>query len=75
MDPRTEDGTMGIKAELTPDALMQDCDEVAVAGALERLTRQPLTVFGQSPRAVAWREKPSIYVVCAEDRATPPEVQ
>ncbi len=75
MDPNPEDGTMGIKAELTPDAFMQDCDEAAVAGALERLTRQPLSVFGQTPRAVAWREKPSTYVVCAEDKATPPGAQ
>ena len=75
MDPRPEDGTMGIKAELVPDAFMQDCDEEAVAGALRRLTRQPLAVFGQAPRAVAWHEKPSTYVVCAEDRATPPEAQ
>ena len=75
MDPRPEDGTMGIKAELTPDAFMQDCDEAAVAGALERLTRQPLSVFGQTPRAIAWHEKPSTYVVCAEDLATPPEAQ
>ena len=66
---------MGIKAELVPDAFMQDCDEEAVSGALERLTRQPLAAFGQNPRAVAWHEKPSTYVVCAEDRATPPEVQ
>ncbi len=75
MDPRPEDGTMGIKAELMPAAFMQDCDEAAVEGALERLTSQPLAVFGQAPRAVAWREKPSTYVVCAEDRATPPEAQ
>ncbi len=75
MDPRPEDGTMGVKADLLPEAFMQDCDEAAVAGALERLTRQPLAVFGQTPRAVAWREKPSTYVVCAEDRATPPEAQ
>ena len=75
MDPRPEDGTIGIRAELTPDAFMQDCDEAAVAGALERLTRQPLSVFGQPPRAVAWREKPSTYVVCAEDRATLPGAQ
>ncbi len=75
MDPRPEDGTMGVKAELLPGAFMQDCDEEAVAGALERLTRQPLAAFGQSPRRVAWREKPSTYVVCAEDRATPPEAQ
>ena len=52
---------------------MQDCDEEAIAGAHERLTRQTLAAFGQSPRGVAWREKPSTYVVCAEDRATPPE--
>src|SRR5215218_5501554 len=75
MDLRPEDGTMGVKDELVPDAFMQDCDEEAVAGALKRLTRQPLAVFGQTPRAVAWREKPSTYVVCAEDRATPPEAQ
>ena len=75
MDPNPQDGTMGIRDDLMPDAFMQDCDEAAVAGALERLTRQPLAVFGQSPRAVAWREKPSTYVVCAEDLATPPEVQ
>ncbi len=75
MDPRPEDGTMGVKAELAPEAFMQDCDEEAVAGALKRLTRQSLVVFGQTPRGVAWREKPSTYVVCAEDRATPPEAQ
>jgi pimeloyl-ACP methyl ester carboxylesterase len=75
MDPRPEDGTMGIKAELAPDAFMQDCDEEAIAGALRRLTRQPLAIFGQAPRGVAWREKASTYVVCAEDRATPPEAQ
>lgn len=78
MDPNPEEGTMGIKAELMPDAFMQDCDEEAVTGALERLTHQPLTVFRQSPRAVgaaAWREKPSTYLVCTEDLATPPEVQ
>src|SRR5215208_4956397 len=75
LDPRPEDGTMGVKAELLPGAFMQDCDEEAIAGALERLTRQPLAAFGQSPRGVAWREKPSTYLVCADDRATPPEAQ
>ena len=75
MDPRPEDGTMGVKAGLVPEAFMQDCDAAAIAGALERLTRQRLAVFGQTPRGVAWREKPSTYVVCAEDRATPPVAQ
>jgi pimeloyl-ACP methyl ester carboxylesterase len=75
MDPNPEEGTMGLKAELAPEAFLQDCDGEAVAGALRRLTRQPLAAFGQSPRAVAWREKPSTYVVCAEDRATPAQAQ
>src|SRR5215207_10112853 len=75
MDPNPEDGMMGLKAELVPGAFMQDCDEEVVAGALRRLTRQPLAAFGQSPRAVAWQEKPSTYVVCAEDRATPAQAQ
>jgi pimeloyl-ACP methyl ester carboxylesterase len=75
MDPDPEDGTVGVRAELVPDAFMQDCDGEAVVGALRRLTRQPLAAFGQAPRAVAWRERPSTYVVCAEDRATPPEAQ
>ena len=75
MDPDPDRGTIGIKAELVPAAFMQDCDGETVSGALERLTRQPLAVFGQAPRGVAWREKPSTYVVCAEDRATAPEAQ
>ena len=72
MDPRPQDGTMGVKAELVPGAFMHDCDEEAISGALGRLTRQSMAAFGQAPRGVAWREKPSTYVVCAEDRATPP---
>jgi pimeloyl-ACP methyl ester carboxylesterase len=75
MHPDPDGGTMGVKAELVPAAFMQDCDGEVVAGALGRLTRQPLAVFGQAPRGVAWREKPSTYVVCAEDRATAPEAQ
>jgi pimeloyl-ACP methyl ester carboxylesterase len=75
MDPRFEDGTMGVRAELMSDAFMQDCDDEAVDGAMRRLTRQPLACFGQSVRGVAWREKPATYVVCAEDRATRPEAQ
>jgi len=75
MDPREEDGTMGIKVELASAAFMQDCDEATVDEALKHLTRQPFAVFGQAPRSVAWREKPSTYVVCTEDRATPAEAQ
>jgi hypothetical protein len=51
--PHPDDSTRGIKADLVPDAFMQEYDEEAVAGALERLTRQPLVVVAQAPRGVA----------------------
>ena len=64
---------MSVKAELSPAAFMQDCYKATIAGALERLTRQSLVVFGQAPRGVAGEA--STFVVCAEDRATPPGTQ
>jgi pimeloyl-ACP methyl ester carboxylesterase len=74
LDP-SEDGTVGVKGEALPELFMQDCDAEAVRGALDRLTRQSLTAFGQAPRGIGWRTTPSTYVVCAEDRATLPARQ
>jgi pimeloyl-ACP methyl ester carboxylesterase len=74
LDPG-DDGTVGVRAELLPPLFMQDCDEDAVAEGLSRVTRQSGAVFGQLPRAVAWRTIPSTYVVCADDLATSPELQ
>jgi pimeloyl-ACP methyl ester carboxylesterase len=54
---------------------LQDCDEVTTEQALSRLTRQSLTPFTQSPRQIAWQQKPATYFVCTADLATPAEVQ
>ncbi len=48
-----------------------DCDDGTFAEALTRATPQSQAAFGQPVRRVAWREIPSTYVVCAEDRAIP----
>jgi hypothetical protein len=29
----------------------------------------------EAPREIAWRQKPTTYIVCTEDLATPPDVQ
>jgi pimeloyl-ACP methyl ester carboxylesterase len=55
--------------------LYNDCDAEWTEWALARLGPQPLVTFQQSPSAVAWREKPSTYVVCADDQAIHPELQ
>jgi pimeloyl-ACP methyl ester carboxylesterase len=52
-----------------------DCDEADAAWAVERLRPQPLAWMGQQPNQVAWRAKPSTYVVCADDRAIDPAQQ
>ena len=74
LDP-SDDGTIGVHADLIRAYFLQDCDEATTEQALARLTRQALVPFTQAPRQIAWREKPTTYVVCTEDLATPGDVQ
>jgi pimeloyl-ACP methyl ester carboxylesterase len=70
-----DDGTVGVDPDLIREFFLQDCDDTTTEQALARLTRQSLTPFSQSPRHIAWQQKPSTYFVCTEDLATPAEVQ
>jgi pimeloyl-ACP methyl ester carboxylesterase len=47
MDLREEDGTMGVKAELAPEAFIQDCDEATIDEALERFPAGPWRSWGK----------------------------
>jgi pimeloyl-ACP methyl ester carboxylesterase len=71
----SEDGTVGVVPDMIREFFLQDCDEVTTEQALDRLTRQSLTPFTQPPRQIAWQQKPTTYIVCSEDLATPAEVQ
>ena len=71
----TGDGTVGVVPDMIREFFLQDCDEVTIEQALDRLTRQSLTPFTQPPRQIAWRQKPATYLVCSADLATPAEVQ
>ncbi len=71
----SEDGTVGVVPDMIREFFLQDCDEVTIEQALDRLTRQSLTPFTQPPRQIAWQQKPTTYIVCSEDLATPAEVQ
>jgi|SRR5215210_1476773 len=74
LDP-SDDGTIGVHAEMIRELFLQDCDEVTTEQAVTRLTRQSLTPFTQAPRQAAWQHKPSTYFVCTDDLATPADVQ
>ncbi|MFJ3793205.1 alpha/beta hydrolase [Kitasatospora sp. NPDC090091] len=68
-------GTFGVRPELLVDTFLQDCDPEVQARAADHLARQSLQVTGQPARAAAWRQVPSTYLVCAQDRGTPPRLQ
>lgn len=69
------DGTAGVREELVRPLFAQDFDDQTYGAAAARLTDQNEAVFGQRTTSAAWRQCPSTYVVCADDRATPPERQ
>jgi pimeloyl-ACP methyl ester carboxylesterase len=69
------DGTASVREDVLRPLFAQDFDDATHAAAVERLTAQNEAVFGQRTTGAAWREIPSTYVVCGDDRATPPSKQ
>ena len=70
-----DDGTITLTPDGAAACLFQDCDAETTAWAVERLGPQPGVTFGDIPAAIAWRERPSTYVVCTDDAAVHPELQ
>jgi pimeloyl-ACP methyl ester carboxylesterase len=55
--------------------LYNDCDDATTEEAVARLGPHPAATLAQEPAAVAWRERPSTYVVCTGDLGVHPELQ
>ncbi|MFC8666617.1 alpha/beta fold hydrolase [Streptomyces sp. NPDC057199] len=68
-------GTFGVRPELLADTFLQDCDPEIRTQAADHLARQSVQVTGQPVGAAAWQHLPSTYVVCTQDRGTPPRLQ
>jgi pimeloyl-ACP methyl ester carboxylesterase len=73
VDPDT--GTFSARTDLAEQTFLQDADPDTVAAAIARLAPQSVHVTGQPVHAAAWQQVPSTYLVCAQDRGTPPERQ
>jgi len=69
------DGTTTLTPEGAATCLYNDCDDDTVAWAVAHLGPQPMGNLSQVPSAVAWRHRPSTYVVCTEDQAIHPRLQ
>jgi pimeloyl-ACP methyl ester carboxylesterase len=70
-----DDGTISLTSDGAAACLFQDCDAEATAWAIARLGPQPGVTFGDIPTALAWRERPSTYVVCTDDLGVHPDLQ
>jgi pimeloyl-ACP methyl ester carboxylesterase len=70
-----DDGTSTIARDVASECFFHDCDPAAAGAALDRLGPQPMVTLADEPRAMAWRERPSTYVVCTDDRAIPEAMQ
>ena len=68
-------GTFTVRPESLAETFLQDCDPEIQRQAVDRTARQSLAVLGQPVRSAAWQHVPSTYVVCAQDRGTPADLQ
>lgn len=55
--------------------MYHDCDPADAAAAIARLLPQNAVTGTQELRGIGWREKPTTYVVCTDDRTIAPSLQ
>jgi pimeloyl-ACP methyl ester carboxylesterase len=73
IDP--ERGTFTVRADALAETFLQDCDAEIQLDARDKTANQSLAVLEQPVRSAAWQNVPSTYLVCAQDRGTPAELQ
>lgn len=69
------DNTVIVDPQGAIAAFYDDCDPAIAADAVVRLGPESLEGFAQTPRAVAWRQRPSSFALCTADRALTPALQ
>jgi pimeloyl-ACP methyl ester carboxylesterase len=72
----SDDGTTcTVDPTMVGDILYGDCEPEDVERAVGLLRPLATACFAEAPRSAAWRETPSTYVVCGQDRAVHPGLQ
>ncbi|MFJ6215694.1 alpha/beta fold hydrolase [Streptomyces sp. NPDC092296] len=75
LDIDPEAGTFTVRPDALAATFLQDCDPEIRRRAADRTAPQSLAVLEQPVKATAWRHVPSTYLVCAQDRGTPAQLQ
>lgn len=75
LDIDPERGVFTVNTESLAETFLQDCDPDIQQAAMGKAAWQSLAVLEQPVQSAAWREIPSTYLVCAQDRGTPADRQ
>jgi pimeloyl-ACP methyl ester carboxylesterase len=75
LDVDPEGGTFTVRPDALVETFLQDCDPGIQRKASDKTARQSLAILEQPVRAAAWQQLASTYLVCAEDRGTPVDLQ
>ena len=75
LDIDPEGGTFTVRPDALVETFLQDCDPEIQRQASNKTARQSLAVLEQPVQAAAWQQLASTYLVCAEDRGTPVDLQ
>jgi pimeloyl-ACP methyl ester carboxylesterase len=73
-----DDGALGVDPAVAAAVFYHDCDDEVTATAVSHLRGMALGVVQESdepPPPAAWKQIPSTYVVCSQDRTIAPESQ
>ena len=68
-------GTFTVRQDALAETFLQDCDPEIQRQAMDHTARQSLHVLEQSVQSAAWQTVPSTYLICAQDRGTPAQLQ
>lgn len=73
----SDDGgeTTSIVTDLATPLFYNDCTDEMVTWATGRLGRQRMANFSDRAASIAWRDRPSTYVVCRDDNCVHPDLQ
>lgn len=69
------DGSTSLRPDRAADVLYDDCPEPLAARAVGLLRSQAPGCGGGVPHHHSWKDTPSTYVVCGQDRAIDPALQ
>ena len=70
-----DDGTTFVNPSMAYETFYHDCDTNDAEHAIAQLRNQPVDTFPLLTQTPAWKETPSTYVICNQDKAIPPSLQ